>query len=308
MLNKPNQHYVWQKYLEPWFKDGKIICLRNKKDIIQTNPRNIASQRYFYKINNLNYHDCQLIRKIFVDDKPEFMKNILSGWIEPIETLLMLTDSYLKWGGQKDLIEAKKELLLKNILENLHMNIENMGFNGLCEIQSGNLSFLSNGNDENEMDVDFLLYLSFQYFRTKRMKQSVKESLGGNISLFTDFDDAFNLIVLIVSTIFGYSIYNRIKSNEYFCYLIKNTTGSAFITGDQPVVNSYAIFLGETTELEIYYPLSPTTALLVTKEKNCNFEFSVEKVKEYNDLIEQQSLELIFGNEKSDLYQYKAVL
>ena len=173
-------------------------------------------------------------------------------------------------------------------------------------MQLGNLSFLSEGNEENEMDVDFLLYLSFQYFRTKRMKQSVKESLGEHISLFTDFEDAFNIIVLLVSTVFGYSIYNLIKSNEFFCYLIKNTTGTAFITGDQPVVNIHAVFSGETSELALYYPLSPTTALLLTKEKNCNIECSVEKVKEYNDLIEQQSLALIFANEESDLYQYKA--
>ena len=301
MQNKPNQHYVWQKYLEPWLKDGKIICLRNKRDMIQTNPRNIASERYFYTINSLSLDDCRLIRLLFIDRSPEYMKNVLNGWIEPVEKLLLLHDSYLG-SGEKNPIEEHKEQFLNNVLEELHMNIESSGLPGLREAQSGNLSFLS---DPDEKGVNFLLYLSFQYFRTKRIKQSVKKSLGDNVSRFTDFDAAFNMIALIVSTLFGNSLHNMVESNEFSCYFIKNSTGTAFITGDQPVVNIHAAVWDETLEVALYYPLSPTTALLLTKEKDCIVECSVEKVKEYNDLIEQQSLELMFAGDESDLHPYK---
>lgn len=304
MLNKPNQHYVWQKYLEPWAKNDKIVCLRNNKNIIKTNLRNIASERYFYKINNLTYNDCQLIRKIFINNRPEFMKYLLDGWVKPVETVLMLYNQNVKSKGIRGSIENDKELGLKNILEDLHMHIEGDAISALSKVQLGDVSFFTDSNDENEMDVDFILYLSFQYFRTKKIKQSVKESLGEHISLFTDFDDAFNLIAPIISTVFGYSIYNRIKNKEFYCYAIKNTTETAFITGDQPVINTKANFSGETSELELYYPLSPSIALLVTKEKNLNIECSIEKIKEYNDMIERQSLALIFANDESDLQKY----
>lgn len=77
-----------------------------------------------------------------------------------------------------------------------------------------------------------------------------------------------------------------------------------FITGDQPVINTKAKFSSETKELELYYPLEPSKALIITEEKNFNTEWSIEKVKEYNDKIEQQSLELIFANDKEVLKQY----
>lgn len=309
MENKPNQHYVWQKYLEPWVKDGKIICLRNKKDIIQTNPRNIASERYFYKINNLTQNDCKLIRKIFIDNKPEPMNSVLEGWVRPVEAFFEFYNNYVKNEEVKDNIEDYKELALKNLLENLHMEIESGGMAGLCKMQLGDLSFISECDDEDEEDVDFILYLSFQYFRTKKIKQSVKESLGENSSLFTDFDDVFNLIAPIFSTSFGNSIFNLIKSKELYCYLIKNTTEISFITGDQPVINIHANFEKnvETSELALYYPLSPALSLLITKDKNYNIECSIEKVKEYNDMIERQSLALIFANDESALHQYISV-
>jgi hypothetical protein len=303
MQNKPNQHYVWQKYLEPWLKDDKITCLRNKNVIITTNPRNIASGRFFYTLNGVTSDDCRLIRQLFVDRSPEHMKDVLLGWIEPIQTLLLF-ENVLE-GAQKGTFTKEKKQLLNNILEGLHSSIENGGFLGLCEAQAGNLSFLYDENIMDEKGVNFLLYLSFQYFRTKRMKQSVKKSLGDDVSRFADFDASFNMIALIVSTIFGNSLCNMVKSNEFSFYIIKNSTVVAFITGDQPVVNIHAVLSGEPTEdLALYYPLSPTTALLVTREKDCITECSVEKVKEYNALIEQQSLELVFADDEALLHPY----
>lgn len=304
MNNKKNQHYVWQKYLEPWTKDNKILCLRNKKDIINPNTRNIASEHHFYKINNITYNDCQLIRGIFIDRKHEPLKTLLEGWILPVEKVLIEYDKLVKGERVIEDIEKHKDLLFKNVLEELHTDVESGGTNGLNKIHSGDLSFITTSDYDDETDINFITYLSFQYFRTKKIKQSVKQSLGEDISLFNNFDDAFNLIVPILSTSFGYTIYNKIKQNELYCYFIKNNTALMFITGDQPVINTKAKFSSETKELELYYPLEPSKALIITEEKNFNTEWSIEKVKEYNDKIEQQSLELIFANDKEVLKQY----
>jgi len=273
MEKKPNQHYVWQKYLKAWEKDGKIVCLRNKKDILKSNIRNFASQRYFYKINSLTQNDCKWIRGIFINNQSEPIKSLLEGWIKPIEEFIKLWDLQAKNGKVKDSLETSKEIMLKNLLEELHMKIECAGMPGLCKIQSGDMAFLSECKDESEEDADFIIYLCFQYFRTKKIKQNVKESLGEHASIFTDFDDAFNLIALIVSTLLGNSLFNRIKNKEFYCYLLKNDTGLPFITGDQPVINIHASLIKhvEATDLALYYPLSPTVSLLITKEQLCNY-------------------------------------
>ncbi|EOU1475065.1 DUF4238 domain-containing protein [Clostridium perfringens] len=272
--------------------------------MINTNTRNVASSRYFYKINNLTYHDCKLIHKIFVDKHQEPMKSILGGWIIPVEKVLVAYDNVVKHKGVIESLKEEKELLLRNLLEELYANIEMRAILPLSKVQSGDISFITESDYENEIDIDFILYLVFQYFRTNKIKQSVKESVGELSKLFNDFDDAFNLIVPILSTMFGYTIYKQIKNKELYCYYIENTTETDFITGDQPVINTKAKFSGETDELELYYPVSPSGALFITKEENLNTEWSMEKVKEYNDMIERQSLELIFANDEDDLKTY----
>ncbi|MHC1762519.1 MAG: DUF4238 domain-containing protein [Negativicutes bacterium] len=306
MENKPNQHYVWQNYLKPWKKGDQIICLRNKKDILQSNPRNVASQRYFYNISGLTLNDCKLIRHLFIDNQPERMIKLLEGWIEPIEQFLKIYDFVSKDQKVDDSIKEAIELTFKNLLEELHMEVEYAGVFGLSKLQSGDTSFLSKCEDEDSQDVEFITYLCFQYFRTKKIKQNVKENLGENALIFTDFDKAFNIIVLIVSTLLGYSMLNLIKKGEFCCCLLENDSETPFITGDQPVINIHAeLDKGlEPTELALYYPLSPTMSMLITKEQIHNIKCSCEKVKEYNDMIERQSLEMIFANDESVLQTY----
>lgn len=306
MENKPNQHYVWQKYLEPWKNNGKLVCLRNKKDILQTNSRNVASQRYFYNINNLTLHDCNLIRMLLINNQPESMKKLLEGWVNPIEQFLQIYDLASKERKIDASIEKLKELTFKNLLEELHMSIENAGMPGLCKAQLGDVSFISECEEGSSYDMEFIIYLCFQYFRTKKIKQSVKEALSQYVSRFTSFDNAFNLIVPIVVTVFGYNVFESIKRKELYCNLLDNSSGIPFITGDQPVVNMHANFdvNRETTDLSLYYPLSPTVSLLITREQINDLKCSSEKVKEYNDMIARQALELIFANDGSVLTPY----
>ncbi|SQB92165.1 Uncharacterised protein [Clostridium tetanomorphum] len=86
----------------------------------------------------------------------------------------------------------------------------------------------------------------------------------------------------------------------------ENDSKIPFITGDQPVINIHASLIKhvETTDLALYYPLSPTMSLLITKEQLCNTKCSIERVKEYNDMVERQSLELIFANDELALHPY----
>lgn len=297
MKNKINQHYVWQKYLKPWMNDGKIHCLRNNEEVFLSNPRNVASERHFYKINELTSKDFELIREIFINNYSGLTKETLENWLDPIEKIVINRDRVMQTGSKT--LNEKFDILLKNAIEELHMIVENNGINGLNKAQSGDISFLS---EVQEIGIDFILFLTFQYTRTKKMKESVRQGLGENVSIFTNFDDAYNIIAPLISMAFASTLYNKIKNKELFCNIIYSNSGNAFITGDQPVINIHANFLGETSELALYYPLSPKSAILISgKEKSL---ITVEKIKEYNDLIEKQSLSLVFASDKSCLDKY----
>lgn len=301
--NKPNQHYVWQKYLEPWKKGNKIAWLRNKKDIIESNSRNVASERYFYDINGVTLNDCTLIKQIFISKQIGPIKSLLEDWIKPIETFLLLYNVVPNEREIKSLIEIQ----LKNLLEELHTQIESDGMSGLCKIQSGDVTFLSKDDDlYEEDDIGFIIYLCFQYFRTKKNKSNVKEGLGEYTRLFNDFDNAFNLIALILSTRLGYTLLNHIKNKVFHCYLLENDSEIPFITGDQPVINTHASsnVYEEVNELELYYPITPGMSLLITKDQIENKKCCVKKVQEYNKLIVRQSHEIIFANDAIFLHPY----
>ena len=79
-----------------------------------------------------------------------------------------------------------------------------------------------------------------------------------------------------------------------------------YITGDQPVVNTHSInsgLLDEPTEFEIYYPISPKKAVMITMNDNRfasdTVFVTIEDVKLYNSYIIDRSHEQIFSNSES---------
>lgn len=307
MKKAANQHYVWQKYLEPWTVNGKILCLREQSKIICTNTRNVASQRYFYRIDKLTLNDCKIIRKAFIEkESSSYMQQLLLGWVRPIELLIQLRPYSIQLDSSGELNE-EIESLQRNALEELYTGIEKSALSTLGYLLSqSEKEILIPDMISDDKFVDFVLYLCFQYFRTKRMKEAIIKNIGRAGELFSDVGETFNVIAIILATKIGFSIYNSLCKGEYYCCLISNRTDLPFITGDQPIINVYANENPqiETTDLELYYPVSPTRALLISKEHSENINCSVEEAKEYNDLIAKQSLELLFALHESELRAY----
>ena len=62
------------------------------------------------------------------------------------------------------------------------------------------------------------------------------------------------------------------SDRKFKIFLLDNKTSIPFITGDQPVLNTYAAktFGSEIPDkTEFYYPLSPTIAILISKKNGC---------------------------------------
>ena len=87
------------------------------------------------------------------------------------------------------------------------------------------------------------------------MKMNVLEATREFDSVKTE--NIWNVLSHIYATKMGRNIFVK---DEYHLVLMENKTDLPLITGDQPVVNTYAVgkpLTEHATDLEFYYPISP---------------------------------------------------
>lgn len=297
--NKKQQHYVWESYLKPWTVEGKVFFLRNRQPMNPQNPEKVAKQNYFYDIGKITSNDCWWIRELFIRPLKNHdmqMKNMLEGWLSPIEPCIR---AYEKFGHNNEIAYVHNKFFRQTI-EFLHEKFEHAGIGIINKLLNYDMSPF---NDD-ELKTNFYIFTMVQYYRTKRMKDSMMDSFA-KFGPFDDIGAAWNLIVPIIATRVAYI--NTLEAG-YEPVLIKNPTCVPFITGDQPVVNTYAD-RDEGVEIldnEYYYPLSPNCAILLTKKQYENnvLVCSDEQVSKYNKTIANLSHELIFSNNSYVLEQF----
>lgn len=57
-----NQHYVWQHYVRAWCNNKGLVHFKRKgQDPLVTNPRNIMAEKGFYKLQELDRFDLELL-------------------------------------------------------------------------------------------------------------------------------------------------------------------------------------------------------------------------------------------------------
>jgi len=301
-MTTKKQHYIWRHYLKPWsHNDDKIFCLRLGK-IFESNLMGIGHENYFYKMKQLNDNDIIAIEKLGIEKANSAIKEYLRGWITTFNAPFKLKERCIEHFGDST---ALQEIFNKIIIEGeekLHSQIEGDSINLIEQLQNGNIGFFMSENGR----MDFCYFLSVQYFRTKKIKSNIINQCGKYT--VCDIENIWN----VLSHIFASSLAFSICFNEKFkIILLKNTTEKYFITGDQPVINMYAIKLPENTEapdLEFYYPISPNRAILFTKNEtisNNQIEISsVEEIIKYNKSIKEFSLEQIYGHTKEIIMEY----
>ena len=85
------QHYVWRKYLEPWTtpkgKSRQIWFLRRESEApILTDVTNVAVERDFYRLSDLEIGDTEYVRKLAIwPDTNARLKKLNEGWIAEFE-------------------------------------------------------------------------------------------------------------------------------------------------------------------------------------------------------------------------------
>lgn len=300
---KKKHHYVWRNYLREWSNNDQIYCKRYEK-IFKTKLENIAQEKYFYRITELSIEDIELMRKLFIEKMTnDLLKELNDGWIKIFDFVIKFR-IMVETEGVSEVIREDFENQIVNFEEEMQSKYEDMGAPYLKMLKNGEVDFYS----DDDSNIYFNLYLSMQYFRTKRMQSTViSES-----SEFPAFhvDRIWKILVHLFATNLAGSLY--LEKSNFHCVLLFNKTNIPFITGDQPIVNTYAIYTKKQQEspkeLELFYPLSPMLGILVTKKPELETikskDLTADTVELYNTMISSAAVEQLYGNSELILEKY----
>jgi len=299
---KKRQHYVWRHYLKSWANEEQIWAfLKNNKKLIRSNLMGVAQERYFYQLEVFNEEEEDFLYKLVVHMSHPSVKELNLDFFylytSHYKLNEQLKDSQIT-GDAREILQKEIDILEKNLMEDVHAKMESSGNLLLSVIGSKNYHFLE---DEQALYTT-MLFLFFQYVRTKKMKDQVLEGL----SLGNKF---WNVISHVMATTLcrGYSF-----SKDLNFTFLENSTNMRFLTCDQPVLNLLADRVdetGNTNEIELYYPLSPTLALRISfTERADNWIIArgtdEKEIHYLNKIVANEAHTYVFAEDKNDISAY----
>lgn len=302
MEKKRHHHFIWRYYLRPWSSNKKIACLREGNPF-EANIMGVGQERDFYKLKKVKSEELKFIAYVIGKSREHLQKSHTS-LLKQFNLVFQLKEFIESKGfndkGANDLLD----LMIHNFEEDLHTKIESSAIKYIDSILREDIKFYL--TDEGCMD--FIYFLSIQYWRTNRVKQNVIKSLSNVTEI--NFEDAWNILRHIFATNMAWVLYAERK--VFKMVLLKNESAKEFITGDQPVINTFADLRESKTpptEIELYYPVSPKLAILITeREENQKIQLkslNEHDVASYNKMIVINSYTQIYATSMSILEEYK---
>ena len=193
------------------------------------------------------------------------LQKLHRGWLETFNLPFQILEDLRSKGGDSQKLELLRTFVENNIHEEVHTHLEQRAVDFLGALLKKDTVFYKSDGEEKR---EFLLFLCIQYGRTNKIRTNVFENAAkaARDKLGINLEKVWNPLVHIFAT----NIAFWLSWDTFKLILLENQSGVPFITGDQPVLNTHAtnIAPGEMVEkLELYYPLSPRLALLLTKER-----------------------------------------
>lgn len=334
---KHRQHYVFQAYLQNWSENNQIWCCRNKQKCFRTNTINIAQERDFYKIKELNTDEEKFIM-LFLNKQPtnniEIMRRQMETYEKPLSWQKTVNSivTIIKTKIYKDRpIPRKVEDLLNSIIEVSKSAINDMVEELYCDDESelikminllemNNLDFYYNPYSCSDVFFEnsrlaFLYYLCSQHYRTKAARVRLAKGLSNllennNLSKFNINknnicpENLVHHIFWYIECILSDKLYNK---NAHLTLLL-NHTNIPFLASDQPIINilaDYQSFTDEVSDLIFYYPISPKIAITVNDKNNFErYELNESEVELFNQKLIAASYEYVFSNSEECLTKY----
>jgi len=258
-VGKKRHHYVPRFHLKSWAKNDLIHCLQNG-EIHHTNLSNVACENHFYSLRELSPEDVEFVRAVAINDSPAGLKASHERLVQAFTVPYWAKRSLEHTASADSEMMLEIDRMIAELNENFHTSIENVFKPHLDSMLSSDLSFLQDPAKAST----FYWGLAVQYLRTNQTRRAKRTMSPERFAFFLK---VANLLVHILATNLGFNMYAR--REQYTIMLVDNPTAVPFITADQPAIN-IASNPKETEapqRFELYYPLSPTKALLVLEPR-----------------------------------------
>lgn len=256
------QHYVWRYYLRPLAdKESIWTYLKETDKLIKSDLMGVAQEKYFYKLIDFTDAEEAFLVKYIEHSSPSLVKDLNFDFLRLFTStgkLKRQLDATTNPAVDKDKYAEEIRKLEINLMEIGHGKMEALGQKLLSYRSLADLKTI----EQDDYLFDAIMFLCFQYFRTKGMRKSAVQSfVGGQYEELAN--KSWNILSYVTATTLAKSV--SLDPNIKFIF-IENHTSNHFITGDQPVfniLNDQTNENGEVTHLEFYYPITPTHALSI---------------------------------------------
>lgn len=290
-------HHTPRQYLLPWADEDECIAWYGYGRVDRSGLTVVGGENNFYKLKELTVPDIDCL-KLFIDGLPEIHreghKQFLEAYIAPTRLKRYLNENNI----QNEEATKLLDVAISNLNENYHAAIERGFWPYLEAIRKHDFSFLQAPQQASE----FFHGLYVQYLRTKAIKERIcrKESV-----LFDDMERVWDVLSHILAVQAGASFFEDRK--EFRIVVLDNDTDVPFITSDQPIINRLTPGGGWDVpdKMELYYPLSPTQAMLyleaATPHAGISTNVSIDEAHQYNMMMLNHSAFRVFSNSEEYL-------
>jgi len=309
---KKRHHYIWREYLRNWSINEKInsLLLQDKKILNDVNLMNVAQEKFFYTLEEFTEEEQIILLelvKAWSNEATIKMNLEIFKTFTSYSKIKKIADDHIKSNPTNHLkLQSELDAYRYNSIENIHTLLESFGKKIIAVKSMEDLKFL---DDERELFLT-MIFIAFQYLRTKKIRKSVENVLKANPLLSVKFVDPFAFI-------FSTNLANSLTFHKDLTFtLLANFTSKEFITSDQPLINLEKEIKdvdNKVLNFKVYYPLNPRLALIIHYDKNPKEKYILEKpdekeINKLNSYMLKNSDCFIFSQTTELLEYYKTCL
>lgn len=294
---KVYHHHTPRQYLLPWADPDERIAWQGYGKVLRSGLTVVGGEDHFYRLKELTTPDIDCMN-LFIDGLQEIgrdgHKRFLQMYVLPTQLKRFLAER----GEINPEAMKQVDVVRANMIENYHASIERNFWPYLDLIKARDFRFL----DGDSRAMEFFHGLSIQYMRTKTMKE---RALKKQNVLFDDVERVWDVLSHIMAVEMGRSFF--MDRRNFHIIVLDNDTQVPFITSDQPIINirSDAKSFQPPEKMELYYPLSPTQAMLylenATPIAGISQAVSIDEAHLYNKMMIEHRAFRVFSDSEEYL-------
>jgi len=167
------QHYVWRHYLRPWAKNENIwTFFKELNKTEKTSLMGVAQERYFYKLVDFTDNEETFLKNYIDKFSPKLVKSLNLDFLKLFTSTSKLKKQLEKTINpaiDKDKYAEEIRKLEINLMEHGHGKMEALGHKLISYRTLEDLKTI----EQDDYLFDAIMFMCFQYFRTKNMRKSV---------------------------------------------------------------------------------------------------------------------------------------